>query len=54
MRLLEVMMQNHDRTGLQHAARYCWPLICSELIDRGADVTAADTVRFRVIASCTV
>ncbi len=40
----EVMMQDGDQTGLQYAARQCWSLICSELIDRGADVTAADKV----------
>jgi hypothetical protein len=38
------MIQDGDQTGLQHAASQCWPLICSELIDRGADVTAPDTV----------
>jgi hypothetical protein len=37
-------MQTGDQTGLQYAAMQCWPLICSELIDRGADVTAADKV----------
>ncbi len=37
-------MQDGDHTGLQHAASKCWPLICSELIDRGADVTATDKV----------
>ncbi len=39
-----VMMQDCDQTGLQHAARQCWPLICAELIDRGADVMAIDKV----------
>jgi hypothetical protein len=38
------MMQGSYRTGLQYAACQCWPLICSELIDRGADVMATDKV----------
>jgi hypothetical protein len=41
------MMQDGDQTGLHHAAEQCWPLICSELIDRGADVMAADKVIMR-------
>ncbi len=43
----EVTMQDGDQTGLQLAARHCWSLICSELIDRGADVTAVDKVIVR-------
>ncbi len=45
------MVQDGDQTGLQHAASQCWSLICSELIDRGADVTAADRVMFHAIVS---
>jgi hypothetical protein len=45
-----VMMQNRDWSGLQYAASQCWSLICSELIDRGADVTATDAVRFWVMS----
>ncbi len=37
-------MQYDQQTGLQYAAEECWPLICSELIDRGADVMATDEV----------
>ncbi len=42
--ITEGTMQDGKWTALQCAARYCWPLICAELIDRGADVTAVDKV----------
>jgi hypothetical protein len=35
---------------LQYAASQCWSLICSELIDRGADVAAADVVGDRDVS----
>ncbi len=46
-----VMLRDGDHTAFQHAASQWWPLICSELIDRGADVTAADTVIMSILIS---
>ncbi len=40
----KVITQDVVHTGLQYAANMCWPQICSELIDPGGDVTAADSV----------
>ncbi len=45
---LEVIMKDRDQTGLMHAAQRCWPDICSELIDRGADVMAAFNDNFMI------